>query len=138
MMEKMEAVKTVKVACGVIFRENRIFLCRRKEGISMGGFWEFPGGKLEEGENPEACLKRELKEELNMDVDVLEHYKTVEHDYGTFRIELISLICAYRPSDVHLTDHDRYEWVDAEGLMDFTLAPADRPIAGQLAEGRGK
>lgn len=124
---------TIKVTCGIIFNdEDKVFLCRRNPEKSMGGYWEFPGGKVEEGESYEECLKRELLEELDMDVRVKDHFITVKHDYGTFEIELIAFICHFQTSSFALMDHDRYEWVKVSNLLDKELAPADVPIWNSL------
>ncbi|MBT0094272.1 (deoxy)nucleoside triphosphate pyrophosphohydrolase [Vibrio alginolyticus] len=124
---------TIKVTCGIIFNdEDKVFLCRRKPEKSMGGYWEFPGGKVEEGESYEECLKRELFEELDMDVRVNDHFITVQHDYGTFEIELIAFICHFQTSSFVLMDHDRYGWVKISNLLDKELAPADVPIWNSL------
>ena len=120
---------TIKVICGLIYDKEKIFICRRKAEMSLGGFWEFPGGKVELNETYEDCLKRELQEELEMSVDVLRHFKTVHHNYNNFKIELISFVCDYKSADFLMTDHDLYEWVDPKDLLSWELAPADIPIA---------
>ncbi|MFH4630859.1 (deoxy)nucleoside triphosphate pyrophosphohydrolase [Vibrio alginolyticus] len=100
---------TIKVACGIIFNdEDEVFLCRRNHEKSIGGYWEFPGGKVEEGESYDECLKRELLEELDMDVRVKDHFITVQHDYRTFETGLIAFICHFQTSSFALMDHDRY------------------------------
>jgi 8-oxo-dGTP diphosphatase len=125
---------TIEVACGIILnRDGKVFVCRRKPEKSMAGYWEFPGGKVEENESYEACLKRELIEELDMDVKVREHFMTVLHDYGTFKVELISFLCEYQRSSYQLVDHDEFEWISVNSLKDKMLAPADVPIATMLA-----
>ncbi|ELL9328548.1 (deoxy)nucleoside triphosphate pyrophosphohydrolase [Vibrio fluvialis] len=123
----------LKVTCGIIFNdEGKVFICRRKPEKSQGGYWEFPGGKVEEGESLEECLRRELLEELDMDVQVKEHFKTVQHDYGTIQVELIAFTCQFIRSNYELVDHDRYEWIDINKLLEKMLAPADAPIAEEL------
>ena len=124
---------TIKVTCGIILNsEGKMFVGRRKPEKSMGGYWEFPGGKVEEDESYEECLKRELLEELDMNVQVNEHFMTVLHDYGTFKVELISFLCEYQRSSYQLIDHDKYEWISVNDLLDKKLAPADVPIAKML------
>ncbi len=120
----------IKVTCGIIFNdEGKVFLCRRKPEKSQGGLWEFPGGKVEPGESYEDCLKRELLEELDLEVKVKEHFKTVQHDYETFQGELIAFTCHFVRCSYMMIDHDRYEWVGISDVVRKELAPADIPIA---------
>lgn len=123
---------TIRVVCGVIFNEGRILLCRRKPEKPLGGYWEFPGGKIEVGETEEEFLYRELQEELGIRVEIERYFKSVVHDYDGFTIELIAYICRSGQSVCVLTDHDEYEWVDKSELLNWKLAPADIPIANEL------
>lgn len=119
----------VKVVCGIIFKDNKIFICRRKEGKALAGFWEFPGGKVELGETNEESLKRELKEELDMEVEINNCIGNFTHEYVKTTIELIGYECTLLSYQGKLTDHDAYEWVESERLLTYRLAPADIPIA---------
>ncbi|MCT3980132.1 (deoxy)nucleoside triphosphate pyrophosphohydrolase [Elizabethkingia anophelis] len=123
---------TIRVVCGVIFNEGRILLCRRKPEKSLGGYWEFPGGKIEVGETEEESLYRELQEELGIRVEIERYFMSVVHDYDAFTIELIAYICRSEQSVCVLTDHDEYQWVDKSELLNWKLAPADIPIANEL------
>ncbi len=120
---------TIKVVCGIIFKNDKVFICRRKPEKSLGGYWEFPGGKIEASETPEQSLERELNEELGMKVTVLEHFANNIHDYGNIKIELIAFKCRFIEANFQLTDHDLIEWIDAKDLSNIKLAPADIPIA---------
>jgi 8-oxo-dGTP diphosphatase len=124
----------IKVTCGLIFSEGKVFLCRRNQEKSLGGYWEFPGGKVEQDEAFEACLERELQEELNMEVDVIRHFLTIQHDYQEFSIELISFLCDLKSATFSMKDHDAHEWVAPETLLNWKLAPADIPIAKAVIE----
>ena len=124
----------IKVTCGLIFAEDKILICRRNLEKSLGGYWEFPGGKVEQNESYEASLERELQEELNMDVVVLRHFLTIQHDYEEFSIELISFLCNLKSAKFSLKDHDAYEWVDPKIILKWNLAPADIPIAKALID----
>jgi 8-oxo-dGTP diphosphatase len=124
----------IKVTCGLIFSKDKIFLCRRNPKKSLGGYWEFPGGKVEPHESLDACLKRELQEELGMVVDVIRHFLTIQHHYEDFSIELISFLCKFKSSTFSMKDHDAYEWVDPKSILDRNLAPADIPIAKALID----
>lgn len=122
----------LRVVCGIICNVEKIFIARRKPEKSLGCFWEFPGGKIEEGEMPDIALQRELKEELGMTVIVNGHFKTQIHHYEKFSIELIAYKCQFIESTFVMTDHDLFFWIDVKDLVNFTLAPADIPIAEEL------
>lgn len=124
----------VDVTCGLIFRNDRIFVCRRKPEKSLGGYWEFPGGKVESDEIPEECLVRELQEELGMEVLVREEFMTNEHSYEHITIRLIAYTCELVSFSKTLTDHDKYEWAYMSQLANLNLAPADIPIAQAIAD----
>jgi len=123
---------TVRVVCGIIFKEDKILLCRRKAEKSLGGHWEFPGGKVESSESESEALIRELKEELAMQVEIGKHFKTIIHQYDNVQIELIAYCCKFIQADFILIDHDAYEWIKKTELLNFNLAPADIPIANAL------
>jgi 8-oxo-dGTP diphosphatase len=123
---------TIKVVCGIIYYQNKVLICRRKSSKSLGGFWEFPGGKVEKGESSELALIRELREELEMEVESISYFRTNIHDYGLVKIELIAYKCIFISSDIKLVDHDAIEWVDVNDLSNWNLAPADIPIAREL------
>ncbi len=112
--------------------EGKVFLCHRKSEKSQGGSWEFPNGKVEPGESYEDCLKRELLEELDMEVQVKEHFKTVHYDYETCQVELMAFNCKLQKYSHKMIDHDLYEWVYPTHLLEYELAPADIPIAIDL------
>ena len=123
---------TIKVVCGIIFNKDKIFICRRKPEKSLGGYWEFPGGKIEPDENEEETLIRELKEELDMQVEIEDYYTTSSYDYDTFSIELIAYKCILLKYKSKLIDHDKFEWVEPIKLLDHKLAPADIPLAQRI------
>ncbi len=118
-------MKAVKVVCGIIWQEGKVFIARRKPEKSLGGFWEFPGGKIEVAEDAKQALIRELKEELKMNVLVGELFGEHIYPYDTFNIHLIAYECTFVDAEFHLTDHDQYEFVAPQVLSEFRLAPAD-------------
>ena len=126
----------IKVVCGIIFKKDKVLICRRSEHKSMAGFWEFPGGKIESGEQASDALIRELQEELGMKVIVGAHFKTVRYPYENFTIELISYTCQFQEATYKLIDHDEYEWIELIDLNYKNLAPADIPIAEELIRNR--
>jgi 8-oxo-dGTP diphosphatase len=118
----------LKVACGIIYKGDTIFIGRRKEGKSMAGKWEFPGGKVEEIESEQNALIRELKEELGMTVRVHEKLGSNIHAYDAFTINLVAYKCSFISATFDLTDHDKFEWVLPCNLKDYNLAEADIPL----------
>jgi len=124
---------TVRVVCGIIFKEDTILLCRKKAEKSLGGYWEFPGGKVEPDESERDALVRELYEELSIEVEIHEYFKTSIHTYDHIEIELIAYCCKFIKSDLILIDHDAFQWVAKTELLSFNLAPADIPIAACLS-----
>jgi mutator protein MutT len=122
----------IKVTAGLIESENKVLIARRKEGKHLEGLWEFPGGKIEEGESPESCLKRELYEELGIVVLVGEFFMDSIHKYAEKTILLKSYNCKIVSGDITLNDHDEIEWVTTSDIKNFRFAPADIPIVTAL------
>jgi 8-oxo-dGTP diphosphatase len=118
----------IKVICGIIYKGDSIFIGRRKEGKSMAGKWEFPGGKVEANESEQNALIRELNEELGMSVRVYEKLGFNIHVYETFTINLVAYKCSFESATFKLTDHDKFEWVQPCNLEDYDLTEADIPL----------
>ena len=120
------------VTAAIIQKEDCILLARRSPGEKLAGLWEFPGGKVENGESPEECLARELREELGIGVRV--GSKCVEslheYDHGSFRI--VAYFVEWLAGDPHPSVHDRLEWVRLDDIEGYKLLPADVPIAASL------
>ena len=125
----------VKVTAGVIRREDRILLARRAGLDPLAGKWEFPGGKIEEGEGAEACLRRELREELGIAAKVGRFLGFTRHDYPEQRVELLFYDVECIGSEVTPRIHDRVAWVRLSELASYDLAPADVEFAGTLMRG---
>lgn len=125
----------INVLCGIITNtEGQIFIARRRQGKSMAGKWEFPGGKLEPGETEQAYLQRELHEELGMHVNVGVKIGENEHHYETFSIRLIAYKCEFISATYALTDHDAFAWVEVEELKEYELAEADVPFLEMITQ----
>lgn len=123
----------IEVAAAIIRDElDRILIARRRPGKSQAGLWEFPGGKLEPGESPEDCLRRELREEMSIEIEVGGFFAENEHAYGDTVIRLIAYDAVYVRGDIRLTDHDLVEWVEAGALYQYEFAPADVPFVNRL------
>ena len=115
----------IGVTAGIIESGNKILIARRKKGLHLAGFWEFPGGKIEENESPESCLKRELSEELSVNVLVGAFFMDNIHKYGDKTILLKAYRCKIESGDLILKDHDKAEWVAISELSNYSFAPAD-------------
>jgi len=123
----------IQVVAAVIRREGRVLLCRRTHPEWLAGRWEFPGGKLEEGEDPRAALERELAEELGIRCTVGASLGTHVHHYPGYSLELDAYEVTWTAGELRPTDHDALAWVRPGELDEFELAPADLPIARTLA-----
>lgn len=124
----------LRVTAAIIRRgDGAIFVARRAPGRRLAGAWEFPGGKIEPGETPEACLARELREELDLEVQVGAHFATSVHDDGVLAVELMAYEVAILRGVPRPVDHDEVAWVAPHALRELALAEADVPIADELA-----
>ena len=127
-------IRTVTAA--VMRRDGGILLTRRGAGEKLAGFWEFPGGKVEDGETIEECLTRELLEELGIVTAVGGFVGESLYDYEHGHIRLVAYEVEHIDGDFELTVHDAMSWVAPGQLLDYKLAPADVEIARRLADGK--
>lgn len=124
----------IEVAAAVIESDGQILICRRREGERFGGFWEFPGGKIEEGESPEEALGREIREELDLDIDVGDRIASFSYGEPPDGFVLIGFFARLKPEtpELILKDHAEARWVRPAELDRFDFAPADRPFVRLL------
>ncbi len=120
------------VTCAIIEKEDKILIARRAVDQKLADKWEFPGGKVEDGESPEECLKRELEEEFGIQTEVGEFITSSKYHYDHISIELLAFHVKYISGEFTLSDHDTIEWVIPEELLNYDLAKADIPIAEML------
>lgn len=119
----------IDVVAAVIENEaGKILVAKRKQGKKLAGFWEFPGGKIEEGETPEESLQRELQEEMNVEIEVGAFIGENVHYYGEFAIRLMVYRARIIRGEIKLSDHEEYAWLEAGELTNVKLAPADIPL----------
>lgn len=124
-------MKHYNVVAGVIINDDKV-LCLQK-GLTRYEYtsyrWEFPGGKIEERETPEHALRRELLEELKINVEIKSHLITVEHKYDDFGITLHAYLCRTSNNDVILTEHVSFKWAELDEIIDLEWCAADVSIA---------
>lgn len=123
----------ILVTAAVLREGDRYFIARRAPGERLAGFWEFPGGKVDPGESPEAAMARELREELCIDATVGELLADVTHDLdGPRPVRLLFYAIERYTGTIRLQDHDDARWVSAAEMASYEFAPADRPFVAQL------
>lgn len=124
------------VACALLDKDNRILLAQRPEGKSLASLWEFPGGKLEQGETPEAALIRELREELSIEVkaDCLSPLTFASHSYEKFHLLMPLYICRRFQGEVRGAEGQKLKWVYARDLGLYEMPEADKPLVPILKD----
>jgi len=124
------------VAVALVDDDNRVLIAQRPEGKSMAGLWEFPGGKVETGETPEAALIRELNEELNIDVTAacLAPFTFASHTYEKFHLLMPLYVCRRWSGTPRPNEGQTLKWVRANTLKDHDMPPADIPLVAMLRD----
>jgi len=121
-----------RVAAAVLVKDGLYLIAKRRAGDSLANLWEFPGGKIELGETPEECLRREMYEELQIDVEVGQFLcdSIYEYEFGTFH--LLAYWVSWEKGCLYLAVHDELAWVDKQTILNYQFAPADIPIVEKL------
>ena len=130
-VEVGEGYKTIKVAGAVIIRDRKLLATQRGYG-DYAGWWEFPGGKVEPGEEPEAALARELGEELVADIAIGEYFDTVEYDYPQFHVSMRCYLCSLESEGVSLLEHSSAVWLGRDSIYSVKWLGADLPVIEKL------
>ena len=130
---RMSLMKFLDVGAAVILREGKILLAQRNRNKFLGGKWEFPGGKIEEGESVKVGLAREILEEFGIEVVVGKLLTSVAHEYkSVININLHAFFCQPKNIDFKISEHENVAWVVPAELLNYDLAPADLKIAKAL------
>lgn len=125
-------MKTINVVAAVIMKEGKVFATQRGYGEFKDG-WEFPGGKVEAGESPEEALRREIREELEVEVNVGDLIDTIEYDYPAFHLSMKCYACTIAGGSPHLLEHEAARWLTADQLDSVAWLPADITLIPKIA-----
>ena len=117
-------MKTIEVVSAIIKHNKKILTTRRSYG-EFKNMWEFPGGKMELGETRGEALRREIKEELELDVDISDYLTTVDYDYSSFHLKMHCFICVICGGELRLNSHNDAKWTTLEELSELNWVPAD-------------
>ncbi len=126
----------IQVACAVIAENGRLFAARRGPSRRNAGLWELPGGKLESGESAKACIVRECREELGLDVDPVEEWPPVRHEEPGLNLALIPVVCRRTGGALKPTEHVETGWFEPRRLRTLAWSPADIPVVEHWLSGR--
>lgn len=124
-------MKTVNVVAAIIVKDNKIFATQRGYG-DFKGKWEFPGGKIEENEEPQDAIIREIKEELNIDIIPDDLFETIEYDYPTFHLHMQCFISTIKNGNIVLNEHIAAKWLSKDELDSVDWIEADITIIEKL------
>ena len=133
----MAYLPIILVAAVALFdRDGRVLIAQRPESKSMAGLWEFPGGKVEDGETPEAALIRELREELAVDTveSCLAPFAFASHAYDDFHLLMPLYVCRKWEGQVTPMENQQIKWVMPMRLADYPMPPADKPLIAMLRD----
>lgn len=119
--------KVINVVAAAIEKDGLIFCAQRPEGKSLGGFWEFPGGKLENGETPEEALIREIKEEFDSEIEVISYLNEASYEYDFGIVTMKTYLSKLINGELKLLEHQDSKWLPIEELSELEWAPVDIP-----------
>lgn len=128
-----DEIKTIEVVAAIIRHGDKVFATQRGYGEFKGG-WEFPGGKMEPGETPPQALIREIKEELDTEIEVGELIETVEYDYPKFHLTMHCFICTVKSGHLVLKEHEAAKWLTKDTLDSVDWLPADEDIIDKIKQ----
>ncbi len=124
-------MKTIEVTAAIIIKNGKVFATQRGYG-DWKGWWEFPGGKMEQGETPQEALRREIREELDAEIEVGRLLETVEWDYPAFHLKMHCFLCTLLSESMHLNEHEDAAWLTAETLGSVKWLPADEGLVDRI------
>ena len=126
--------KTIRVACAIIERDGKVLAVQRSEFMKLPLKWEFPGGKVDQGESLEQCVVREVSEELNVQITVVQSLPSVNYDYPDFSVTLYPFICTIVSGEITLHEHKKLLWLSLHELHSLDWVAADFPVIDAYSE----
>lgn len=123
-----------EVTAAIIIKDGKILIAQRGKNEKLAGKWELPGGKIEKGETPQECLKREIIEELNIEIEVGDFFGESIYKYSNGEIRLLTYFARILKGKIELSVHDQVKWVTTRELDEFDFSPADIPLIERLKE----
>ena len=124
-------MKVIEVVAAVIYKDGAYFTTQRGYG-EFEGMWEFPGGKIEPGESRDVALKREIQEELGVDIAIENLLCTTEYDYPSFHLTMHCYLCSIASGEIELREHKSALWLTSDRLEDVAWLPADKEVIDKL------
>lgn len=128
-------MKRIEVVAAILHKDGAFFATQRGYG-EFEGLWEFPGGKIEAGESPEYALKREIQEELSVDINIKDLICTTEYDYPSFHLTMHCYLCQITSGKIELCEHKSARWLTFETLNSVEWLPADKEVVEKLINSR--
>jgi len=132
MLKKQLKNMPVAVCAAVIEKDGKVLLTERPADKRLGGFWEFPGGKIDPGESPHRSLRREIKEELDIEIEVDSLLETVYHHYDWGSVLIIAYLCRWTAGEIKHLEVTDHAWLTPEQFSSYEILPADQPILAKL------
>ena len=133
MCTKVKSPNIIRVTAAILEKDGKILIAKRETGDELfAGLWEFPGGKIEKGETPEECMARELKEELEIEVEVGTLITSNKHVYPDGIFELLAYKVEHISGNFVLNDHDEVKWITIDEISKYDFPPANTPIINYL------
>ena len=127
-------MKELEITAGIIVKNNKVLIGQRKFHDKFGGKWEFPGGKIEKGETPEEAIRREIREELEVEIEVGPLLGTIEYDYPNFHLSMDTFLAKVREGTIVLKEAEAAKWLTKSSLDTVGWLPADQTIIKKIHE----
>ena len=121
----------LKVTCAIIFHNEKLLVVQNSSDSDHPFQWEFPGGKINIGETYEDCIKREIIEELEIEIEIYQKLNSVEFDYGFKQIVLIPFLCSIKNGEIKLNEHNAFKWINVNELGEIDFSDADKKLIQQ-------